>query len=131
MTSGLISFQVLWDYDITNATKTTIPYFNEANAYRGINDGVLEVSVLNTVTAPDSGAWTVTGAATVDDDGIEREFDFVPTQGVGNNSSGGVSSDRGFRIYGEGTGALIRIVSEDNDNTVLIGYDWIEAPSTL
>jgi hypothetical protein len=130
LTAGL-EISVFWDYDVSTATKTAIPTYNEHNGYRGIEDGLLEASVLNAVTTDDAGAWTITGAATIADEGIEREPDFIPTAGVGNNSSGGISPEVGFRVYVPGTGALVKLTSFDNDNSVILGYDWIEAPTTL
>ena len=130
-TGGVIRFQVFWDYDVTGATKTTIPAFNENNAFRALNPSKLEVSALNPVTAPPSGDWTINGSYTPEDEGIEREIDFIVTTGSGSNSTGDVSPEVGFRLYVPATGALIKIVSDTNDNRVILGYDWVEAPTTL
>ena len=129
--AGVITFQVLWDYDVSNATKTPLPIFNENNLFRTLNPSKLEFSVLNPVTTPNSGDWTINGSYTPVSEGIEREIDFISTTGQGNNSSGDVSPEVGFRFYGQGTGALIKIVSDGNDNRVKLGYDWVEAPITL
>ena len=128
---GLISYQILWDYDVAGATKTPIPAFNENNAFRTLNPSKVEVSVLNPVTAPANGEWTINGSYTPVDEGIEREIDFIATIGKGNNSTGDVSPEVGFRLYVPSTGALIKIVSDTNDNRVILGYDWVEAPTTL
>lgn len=129
--AGVASFQVFWGYDVSTATKTSIPYYNENDNFVGVNDGLLEVSLLNTVTTSTTGPWTITGDATIVDEGIEREPDFIPTSGVGNNTSGDISPELGFRVYGEGKGALIKIVTDSNNNDIIAGYDWIEAPTSL
>ena len=129
--SGLVTFQVLWDYDVSTATKTTITAFNENNEYRGIKDTKAEISLLNSATTPPEGDWVINGAATVISDGIQREIDFIPPVGQGSNSTGGVSPALGFRLYKEGTGAIVKIVSSANDNRVELGYSWVEAPTTL
>ena len=128
---GLSDFRILWDYDVTGATKTPIPTFNESNAFRTLNPSKVEVSVLNPVTAPPAGDWTINGGYTPVDEGIEREPDFIPTIGKGSNSTGDISPDVGFRLYIPATGALIKIVSDTNDNRVILGYDWVEAPIEL
>jgi hypothetical protein len=129
-TDGLTSSQILWDYDVSTATKTNIPIFNQNNNFRVSNPSKLEASVLNAVTvpSPDRGAWNITGAATIVSQGIERESDFIPTSGVGSHSTGDVSAELGIRIYYPGTGALIKAVSAGNDNRLLWGYDWFEIP---
>ena len=129
--SGLTVFNVLWDYDISTATKTPIPIFNQNNAYRIAKPAKFEVSVLNTVTTPIIGDWSVTGAATILSEGIEREADFVPTSGQGKNESGDISPDLGYRIYVPGTGFLVKVVSVESNNRVILGYDWIEASISL
>ena len=128
---GLISYQILWDYDVTGATKTPLPIFNENNAFRTLNPPKLEVSVLNPVTAPPRGDWVINGTYTPVDEGIEREIDFIATIGKGSNSTGDVSPDVGFRLYVPASGALVKIVSDTNDNRVILGYDWVEAPIEL
>ena len=131
-TGGVITFQVLWDYDVTGLAKTPMPIFNENNLWRGVKDSKLEFSVLNGVTTPASGDWVLSSTGiTIPDEGIEREIDFIVTTGNGSNSAGDVSPETGFRLYGEGTGALIKIVSDTNDNRVILGYDWVEAPTGL
>lgn len=129
--SGLISFTVLWDYDISTATKTPLPIFNENNAYRLSKLAKLEINALNTLTSPAIGDWNVTGAATIADEGIEREGDFISTSGKGNNTSGDISPDLGFRFYAEGTGFVAKIITDNDNNRVSLGYDWIEVPTTL
>ena len=126
--SGLVTFQVLWDYDVTTATKTAIPTFNENNIYRGFKDSNLQISLLNPSTTPVNGDWNISGQATVISDGIQREIDFIPSTGQGSNASGGVSPALGFRFYKEGTGAIVKLVSSANDNRVILGYSWIEVP---
>lgn len=124
--SGLSTFSVLWDYDVSSATKTAIPSYNQHN---GVNDtSNAEISVLNSVTTASVGAWSITGAATIDDEGYEREGDFIPTSGVGSNTSGGVSPDAGTRIYMPGTGFLSKAVSESPGNSIIWGYTWFEIP---
>ena len=130
-TGGVIRFQVFWDYDVTGATKTPIPAFNENNAFRTLNPSKVEVSVLNPVTAPANGEWTINGSYTPVAEGIEREIDFIATIGKGSNSTGDISPDVGFRLYVPSTGALVKIVSDTNDNRVILGYDWVEAPVDL
>ena len=127
---GIVSYEVLWDYDVSLATKTPINTFNDNNLYRGAKDGLLEVSILNPVTLTDR-VYNITGAANITSEGIQRDIDSIPTSGVGNNTSGAVSSAAGFRVYGQGTGALIKIVSDVNDNQIINGYEWIEAPVSL
>lgn len=128
-TAGLENFQILWDYDVSTATKIPIPIFNQNNAFRATMLSKVEISLLNTVSAsPDNGNWILSGVATILDEGIEREADFIPTTGVGSNTSGDISPDLGFRLYYPGTGFLTKIVSSANDNRVLWGYDWIEIP---
>lgn len=130
-TSGITDFQILWDYDVSSATKISIPVFNQNNLFRTTNVSVIETSVLNTMSAtPDAGNWVISGAATITDEGIERESDFIPTSGVGNNSSGDIASELGFRYYEAGTGALIKITSGSNDNRLIFGYDWFEIPES-
>ena len=130
-TSGIITFQVLWDYDVSTATKIPVPAFNENNLLRGIKESKIEISLLNPATTPANGDWLITGQATIISEGIEREIDFIPTTGVGANTSGGVSAGSGFRLYGQGTGALVKVVSSANDNRVKLGYGWVEAPATV
>lgn len=127
---GGATFQVLWDYDVSTATKTTIDTFNQNNLFRGFKNGLLEISILNGVTES-QGNYTVTGPATIIDEGVQREITQVPTSGVGANTSGNISPAIGFRVYGQGTGALIKITSAVDNNIVINGYDWIEAPATL
>lgn len=129
--SGLVSFQVLWDYDVTGATKTPLPIFNENNLVRGIKTPKTEISLLNPATTPAVGDWTITGGYTPVSEGIEREVDFISTEGQGSNTSGGVASGKGFRLYGQGTGALIKIISSADNNRVKLGYSWVEVPITL
>jgi hypothetical protein len=129
--SGLSSFQILWDYDVSTAIKTTMPKFNQNNYYRTSKPGKVEVSVLTgvTVPSPDLGDWVLTATpAVIIDDGIQREGDFIQTAGLGSNTSGDIAPDLGVRIYKPGTGFLTRMVTESNDNKVLWGYDWFEIP---
>lgn len=128
---GLTRFQVLWDYDVSGATKTTVQSFNENNIVRGIKDSKVEVSVLNSVSTPATGDWNINGLATVASDGIEREVDFIPATGQGSNTSGAVASGLGFRLYKPGTGGLVKLTSEGNDNRVILGYSWIEVPEGI
>lgn len=128
---GLITFQVLWDYDISTAVKSPFPLFNENNVFRGVKDAKINVDLLNPSTTPAEGDWDITDSAIIVDQGIEREIDFIPTTGQGSNSVGGVSPEVGFRFYKEGTGALMKIVSSVNDNRVIFGLDWIEVPTDL
>lgn len=117
--------RVLWDYDVSTATKTPLTVFNSNNNFRGVKDSQFEVSVLNPVTITD-GVADVTGAATVISDGIVRESDFVVGTGSGNNSAGGVTTSSGGRLYVAGTGFLIKITSDGNDNETQIGYTFTE-----
>lgn len=128
---GLSSFQILWDYDISTAIKTPMPIFNQNNDFRVLKPGKAEISILNAVTVPDpdKGDWTIAGAATILDEGIQREPDFIPGGGPGTgNSAGDISPDLGVRIYEPGTGFLTKAVSIGNDNFILWGYDWFEIP---
>lgn len=132
-TGGITNFQILWDYDVSNATPTQMPVFNQNNLFRVAKPGKVEISVLNPLTAsPDNGNWVLSGTTyTPTDEGIEREPDFIQTSGVGVNTSGDISPDLGFRIYGPGTGFLTKAVSAVDNNRILWGYDWIEAPLSL
>lgn len=118
---------VLWDYDVSTATKTPLVTFNENNEFRGVIDSALEVSVLNPVTiSPLTGVATLTGAATVINDGIVRESSFIPTSGVGSNTTGDIDPATGFRRYASGTGFLFKVTSRSNDNKIAVGYTWTE-----
>lgn len=120
-------FLVLWDYDVTGATKTSLTVYNENNNYRTDKLANLEVSVLNDITIDAAtGIATVNGAYTPVDAGIVRDSAFITASGVGNNSSGDISPESGARIYGEGTGALIKVTSRGNDNLTAIGYTFQE-----
>ena len=118
---------ILWDYDVSTASKTPIIPFNCNNNFRGIKDTKLEVSVLNNVVQSQStGIFDVTAGATILDQGIVREPSTIPTVGTGSNKSGGVSPEAGSRIYCEGTGALLKITSKGNDNLITLGYTFVE-----
>ena len=118
---------VLWDYDVSTASKTPIIPFNCNNNFRGIKDTKLEVSILNNVVqSQTTGIFDITAGATILDQGIVREASTITTTGTGNNKSGGVSPEAGSRIYCEGTGALLKITSKGNDNLITLGYTFIE-----
>lgn len=132
-TSGLINFQILWDYDVSTAVKNVMPVFNQNNLFRTLKPGLIEVSVLNTIAAPDpdTNEVAITGLATIIDQGVQREPDFITTTGQGSNTSGDISPSLGVRDYYPGTGFLTRVDSDANDNRVLWGYDWFEIPVEL
>ena len=121
---------ILWDYDVSTAVKTALPTFNENNVFRGINDAAFEVSVLNPVTVSAiTGVATITGAASIVDDGIIRESNFVSASGVGSNTTGDVDPVLGFRRYTDGTGYIVKVTSRGNDNKISVGYTWTETPA--
>ena len=118
---------ILWDYDVSTATKTTLTSFNENNVYRGVNDATFEISLLNPSTlSATTGVRTVTGAATIIDDGIVRESSFIAASGVGSNTTGDVDPAVGFRRYKDGTGYLFKVTSRGDANKISIGYTWTE-----
>jgi len=118
---------ILWDYDVSTATKTPLATFNENNEFRGVKDSAFEVSLLNPSTLdPVTGVRTLTGAATIIDDGIVREPSFISTSGKGNNTTGDVDPALGFRRYKPGTGYLFKVTSRANDNKISVGYTWTE-----
>ena len=121
---------ILWDYDASTATKTPLNSFNENNVFRSINDAAFEVSVLNPVTiSATTGVATVTGPATIIDDGIIRESSFISASGVGSNTTGDVDPALGFRRYKDGTGYLFKVTTRGNDNLISVGYTWTETPA--
>lgn len=129
--SGLSSFQILWDYDVSTAVKTAMPVFNQNDHYRTLKPGKAEVSVLTgvTVPSPDRGNWVLTAVqAVIADPGIQREPDFIPTAGLGANTSGDIAPDLGVRVYMPGNGFLTEAITESNDNKLIWGYDWFEIP---
>ena len=118
---------ILWDYDISTATRTPMSVFNESNKYRGVIDAdftdyLLNPHKLNAAT----GVYTITGPATSLDPGISREPSFMIGTGVGSNRSGDVNPDVGTRIYKPGTGYLVKITSKGNGNIIHLGYTWSE-----
>jgi hypothetical protein len=118
---------ILWDYDVSTATKTPLTAFNENNEFRGVKDAAFEVSVLNPSTlVATTGVRTITGAATIISDGIIRESSFISTSGVGSNTTGDVDPVLGFRRYKEGTGYLFKVTSRADDNKIAVGYTWTE-----
>ncbi len=126
-TSGLTNFHILWDYDVSNATKTSITTYNQYKKFIGINDSVVEVSVLNPVTAQDVGDWAVTGSYTPTDEGTEREPDFIgAATGFLASSTGDISPRLGVRAYEPGEGFLVKIVPIEDNERVKLGYDWFE-----
>lgn len=128
---GVISLQILWDYDVSNASPVLMPVWNQNNKFRVSKPGKAVVSVLSELTAsPDNGEWPIGAAAYVPtDEGIERESDFVATvAGQGQSSSAGdISPDLGVRIYAPGTGFLTKLVMP-NSGRLIWGYDWFEEP---
>ncbi len=125
--SAGVDMLILWDYDVSTATKTSLATFNENNQYRIDNPAKFEVSVLNPVNvSAATGVATVTGAAIIIDDGIIRESSFIPTSGVGNNTTGDIDPAVGFRRYTAGTGYLFKVTSRANNNKIAIGYTWTE-----
>lgn len=106
---GGCSLEILWDstgYSVSSVSEV----FNENNKYEGGNQ--FKVSE---VTEP-----TVAGRI--------RETDFLSSSGTGNNSSGDVSSELGYRLYVPGTYFIAKITNKENhDNRVILGYSWIEA----
>ena len=118
---------VLWDYDVSTATKTPLASFNENNDFRSINDPAFEVSLLNPSTlSATTGVRTLTGAATIIDDGLIRESSFISASGVGSNTTGDVDPALGFRRYKNGTGYLFKVTTRGNDNKIAVGYTWTE-----
>lgn len=100
------------------ALGAAIPLFNENSYASASKPAQLE---LNEVLIGD-----------ISDLGTLREEDFISTNGVGNNTSGGVSADTAFRIYKPGDKFLAHIENTHTDaNRVLVGYSWIEAPTAL
>lgn len=118
---------ILWDYDVSTATKTPLTAFNENNEFRGVKDPAFEISLLNPSTLDAAtGVRTLTGAATVIDDGLIRELSFISSSGVGSNTTGDVDPALGFRRYEDGTGFLFKVTSRGNDNKIVVGYTWTE-----
>lgn len=131
---GIDNFQILWDYDVDNATAIAMPIYNQNNRFRTLKPGKAEVSVLNPVTVPAPGVnndeWTITGPFTPNDQGIEREPDFIATLGTPaapQSSPGDISPELGVRDYYPGTGFLTRAVMDDSGRLIW-GYDWFEEP---
>ncbi|MFW0776122.1 MAG: hypothetical protein ACN2B6_00180 [Rickettsiales bacterium] len=118
---------VLWDYDISTATKTPLAVFNENNNHRSDIETSIEVSCLNPITIDaGTGIASIDGAATVIDDGVIREPSFITSSGAGSNQSGDINPRTGSRIYKPGTGFLLKITSRDNNNNTLAGYTFSE-----
>jgi hypothetical protein len=123
---------ILWDYDVSTATKTALGSFNENNEFRGVKDAAFEASVLNPTTLnATTGVRTVTGAATVISDGIIRESSFITASGVGSNTTGDIDPALGFRRYKAGTGYLFKVTSRANNNKIAVGYTWTETPAEV
>lgn len=119
---------VLWDYDVSTATKTPLATFNENNQFRGVKDSAFQVSVLNPVTIDaETGVADITGAATIIDQGVVRESSFIPATGVGSNTTGDVDPALGFRLYEAGTGYLFKVTSRGASNKIAVGYTWTES----
>ncbi len=118
---------VLWDYDVSSATKTSLTSYNEHVEYDDSKTAALEVSVLNTVVVDaTTGIATVSDDANVTDQGSIREPSFITSSGVGSNQSGDINEQIGSRIYAPGTGFLTKITSRGNSNLTLFGYTWLE-----
>lgn len=123
-----VDLLITWDYDVSNAVKTSITPFNENDDFIGVNDSSIEVSILHNITEdPSTFVITLDDDAVIDDAGTFREASFIPTSGVGNNASGDVNPETGFRTYGEGKGFLLKATSRGNANLVNIGYTHIES----
>lgn len=105
---GAAEIEILWDSTgFTAGTPNTI--FNEYNKYD--KNEKLQVSE---ITAP-----TV--------EGLIRETDFLTSTGKGNNKSGDVSSELGFRLYKPGTHFIAKVTNmETKTNRILLGYSWVE-----
>lgn len=118
---------ILWDYDVTGATKTTIIAFNSNNKYRDTIQSSLSISVLNAVTVnAATGVATISSAYTPISQGVIREPSSIVASGVGSNRSGSINSNSGARIYKTGTGYLVKITSLGNGNKITLGYTWQE-----
>lgn len=128
---GVVSLQILWDYDVSNAVSpVAVPTFNQNNKFRATKLAKAQVSVLTALTAsPDNGEWVVGAAAYIPtDEGIERESDFIATVAGGGpvgSSAGDVTPEVGARDYAPGTGFLSKLVMPDSGRLIW-GYDWFE-----
>lgn len=107
---GAAEIEILWNS--TGFTPgTTNKVFNEYNKYDGN-----EQFQVSEITPP-----TV--------EGLIRETDFLTSSGAGNNTSGDVSTELGFRLYEPGTFFIAKVTNlEAKVNRILLGYSWIESP---
>lgn len=120
---GGAKLAILWDYDVSTAEKTPLSVFNSNNKYRLTKPANFDVSLLNPSSLDlDSGVFDITGGAVIADSGIIREPSSIPSTGTGSNKSGGINQDTGSRIYMPGTGYIVRITSETDNNLITLGY---------
>jgi hypothetical protein len=112
--NGEAEMQILWDVE-SYVAGTLEETFNQRNTK---GPGIFQISE---IAAPVLGANFKI-----------REPDFVSGAGGGINSSGDISSDTGFRLYGPGTYFIFKVVNLHNlPNRILIAYDWLEIPPTM
>lgn len=117
---------VLWDYDVSNGTKTDIETFNNNNNFIDSNSS-LTVSLLNASTLnATTGIHAITGSFTPTTAGNIREPSSISSTGIGSNRSGDINTSTGARIYKPGTGFLVKVTSGGNDNKITLGYTWDE-----
>lgn len=70
---------------------------------------------------------TVNLVTSVGGEGTVRESDFLTGSGAGSNSSGDVSPELGYRIYGPDSSFIAKITNLHNsDNRIKLSYSWVE-----
>ena len=109
---GAAELSLFWDS--TGFTPGTLEnVFNEYNKYT--NGNQLEISEISAPTV----------------EGTLRESDFLTSTGVGVNSSGGVSTDAGYRLYKPGSFGIVKVTNLHNaTNRIILGYSWVEIPQS-
>jgi len=109
---GGADLEILWGS--TGFTEGVLtPVFSEYNKYDGNNQ--FRVSE---ITAPTT-------------EGTLRESDFLTLLGRGQNTSGSVSSELGFRLYEPGTFFIAKVTNvENSNNRIHLSYAWIELSDT-
>ena len=79
---------------------------------------------------PFDATMTINEVVSVVSDGTVRERDFLQGVGSGNNSSGAISSDLGFRLYSPDSFFIAKITNlETQVNRIHISYTWLELKS--
>jgi len=107
--SGGAEIEILWD-STGLSTGSSIPSFNENR----LSSSVATMAI-NELTTPPATAGTI------------RERDFIPSAGNVGQSSGGINSDLGFRLYNPDSFFVLKITNTHaKSQRIHVAYTWFE-----